>query len=330
MGRGLIAWSFLSACSLPLAQTGSGSIKLAVAWPQPAFRIHAIPDQTAELQISVSGEGLSSSLDTTLTRDAISRVVQLQVPVGNKQVQVRAFDANGTLLAEDRQTVVIQANQTSRLSMELQLVPVIKPSPSSASGPGEPGGQPSSQPSSPSSNASAEPESPRPSTEPSVTPSVDPSAQPSPQASATSFDGSGGSSSGGGASGGSTTTTTDTMTLSANPGNLSGDGFSTALKFSFTDPNVAADFQTYLTNNPTAPNWTCTDSSSNTGCGSFNSTSDPFVWTWTAASVTGSQFTLALSITGSTGKTYTNSVVVTVDTGTGTVSFGNGGFDGGQ
>ena len=331
LGKGLGLVLLLAACSAPTLSETSGRMRMAVQWPQAGFRTQAIPAETRSMTVSISGQGLAQSLARTLTRGSgDSQTLELQLPLGSKQVEVKAFNGAGDLVAEDRQQVEIQANQTARLEMSLQAVSPVQPQPGNGNNPGN--GGPTvpltngdGGPGSPSGNSSSSPDSPTASSEPSSAPSTSPSTAPTAGPTAQPASGGGG---GGGGSGSSTAAIT--ASLSADPTTISGMGFSTQLKINFSDANYAAAVASYLNSNPTALSWTCVDSTSTAGCGAFGATSDKLRWTWTSPGNQAGNFTLSFALTDQTGQNFNGNVMVTVNQGSGSLGLSNGGFDGGE
>ncbi|MEZ0367732.1 MAG: hypothetical protein ACAI44_01460, partial [Candidatus Sericytochromatia bacterium] len=93
---------------------------MAILWPE-TFRVQAIPDGTQSITVRISGAGLDTALERTLSRNSgAPQTLDLELPVGAKQVEVKALSDKGLSLAEDRQQVEIRPNQTTRLEMDLE------------------------------------------------------------------------------------------------------------------------------------------------------------------------------------------------------------------
>ncbi|MGE3724669.1 MAG: IPT/TIG domain-containing protein [Candidatus Sericytochromatia bacterium] len=121
-----------SPSTLNNASQSTGNLSLQIQWPQSDFKTQVIPVETQTLEFEIQGKGLQGPLRKVLQRrnnvSEISETVTL--PVGEKNVSVKAFDANKKLLALDNQTIEIRAGQRSRLVMELKpLGPSPLPSP---------------------------------------------------------------------------------------------------------------------------------------------------------------------------------------------------------
>lgn len=329
LGNGLGALLLLAACSAPILGPGRGSMQIAVKWPQAGFRTQTIPAAARSIAVSVSGQGLERPRRETLSRNGSeTQTLVIDLPLGSKQVEVKAFDGAGNLVAEDRQPVEIRVNQTARLEMSLQSVtPVIQqpgPNPgSTGTGTGNSGATDMPGASGGTDTSGNQPGA-GPSSQPSTSPSTPPSGTPSVAPSSTTVNGSSG---GGGGGGGSSVQVT--MTLTADPAALSGIGFSTQLKLSFSDAGYAASVSQYLSAHPGALTLSCADGSGNPSCASnFSTTSDPLRRTWTASQ--GGSFTLGADLTDQNNVHFNQTVTVTVNQGSGTIGLGNGGFDGGE
>ena len=102
----------------------SGRMAFRVMWPQRQFQVQVIPEATERLEIEIQGEKLPRPFRRVLRRSASRPEVQesLTLPEGSKTVLVKAYDTGQTLLAEARAEVMIVANETQQLEIELQEV----------------------------------------------------------------------------------------------------------------------------------------------------------------------------------------------------------------
>lgn len=158
---GLLAGAF--ACQPVGLGQGQGEVGLRVDFPAPAFQVQVIPATTARIEVVVSGEGMTSPLTSTLTKSSPSLVVS--VPAGSKQVQARAFDATGKVVADGSAAVTVIAR--SKVQARVTLAPT-------------PEASPSASPSGPAVDASGNPVSPPPDVQTSPPPSPTPTTSPTP------------------------------------------------------------------------------------------------------------------------------------------------------
>lgn len=320
----------IGSCTTPAGTTQTGSVHLAVLWPQSGFQIQSIPKETSQIEVRISGEGLSATRTESLKRSEGAQSLTLSLPVGKKRVQVSARSAGGDILAESVQdSVLIQANATTRLDMDLKEVELqATPTPASggAGGPNgtgsdEPGPSPgggegpdsSSGPGQPSASDNPQPPEPQPSSAPTAVPS------PAPSRSSNGSSGSGNNSS---------QPDLGIISLVANPNPVSGPSYPTELTANVRDVNHVLLDETY--------SWSCLDAAFQTQalgqpipCDNFvPEAADPRKAIWIAPD-TGGQFILKLTIQ-SGDITLSRSVQVTVQSGNGNLELDNGGFEGGE
>jgi hypothetical protein len=153
----------LAACQ-PLPHGGAGQIGMRVQFPGDGFQIKAIPDETASIRVTISGEGLTSPATSNLTRMQPSLLIK--VPEGAKTVSAVAVDAAGKTLAQGSATVTVIANVKVTAQVVLAPEPDVTPTPT-----------PSPTPSSPP-EPTATPTSNSPTPTPTTTPTPIPTATP--------------------------------------------------------------------------------------------------------------------------------------------------------
>lgn len=119
----LILMSGIYSCSV--FNSGDGYLRLGVAFPQKSFTLKFIPEDTANIRVEVSGEGLSSALSLSLTRNEPSRTVK--VPGGKKQVKATAFNQAGKVLATGSNSVDVIVDTNNRVEVTLEPVSVPEP-----------------------------------------------------------------------------------------------------------------------------------------------------------------------------------------------------------
>lgn len=99
---------------------GQGEIVLQIDWRSSRSRL--IPEGTARVDITITGDGLTTplldSIDRPSTDTAITRVYV--VPVGFKEIAAQAKDTSGQVLASGKATVTVLPNQ--RATAEVVLV----------------------------------------------------------------------------------------------------------------------------------------------------------------------------------------------------------------
>lgn len=156
----------LAAClPTPLGAAGHGKVAIAVRWPASAqYTLMAIPEGTRRVDVSISGVGipLESALKQSLTPEAgkAESDTFIEVPIGPKLVQAKAYDAAGKLLAQGEVQVLVSPNQVVDARVVLQ-PPGFSPPPS----------LPPSELPSESPSPQASPSSPEPSATNSAAPS---------------------------------------------------------------------------------------------------------------------------------------------------------------
>lgn len=101
---------------------GQLRFQLAIAQSAP-FSIQAIPSDTDSLRIVITGEGLSTPITQTLAikKGETTYTHQLSVPIGQKEVQVTAYQGEQTLAQGSGSTHII-ANQSTPLKLVLRPV----------------------------------------------------------------------------------------------------------------------------------------------------------------------------------------------------------------
>ncbi|MBI2264794.1 MAG: SBBP repeat-containing protein [Armatimonadetes bacterium] len=125
--------AFLAGCgsggggSVPLGiGTGGnrdGRIELRVAWPGIVSKGKLIPAAAEKMDVTVTGEGLSSPLIQSVLKSQVQNgqvtVSFSDVPVGYKTVEVRALSSAVVTVAHRTATFSVQENQTATVTTEL-------------------------------------------------------------------------------------------------------------------------------------------------------------------------------------------------------------------
>lgn len=327
----------LNSCALPgfssASHSDQGKLRFSVLWPQlQAFQIQLIPADTETLEVSISGQGLKASQVKTLTRKGSRARLQVELPVGPKQVRVKALDANHQILADGSTQVEILPNQTVQAEVELQAKPEEpqpEPSASHSGGSGNGSSSHGSPPSGPEPNPTGEnsgsdmptgsDSSPPPDTPPPV-PEVSPStdtASPQPSATATSHSGSRGGSS----SGSTSLTAPSILGITATPTTVSGLGYPSQIKVEVNDPSQTLQANSYT--------WTCIRPDTSTGCGSFAAPGNGPDVIWYAPMTSGGPYSLQVTLDNGIHSPVSTSIQITVNDGSGSADLSPGRYDNG-
>ncbi|MEB3222193.1 MAG: hypothetical protein VKS61_08965 [Candidatus Sericytochromatia bacterium] len=128
----LAAALVVSACSPELLAARSGRVALTVRWPEraAAFRILAIPADTARIAVTIRGEGIPDGkpLVAALVPGGAEQSTEfIDVPVGPKYIEATALDATGRATAGARQAIAVLPNVLVEARLVLQ--PLAEPSP---------------------------------------------------------------------------------------------------------------------------------------------------------------------------------------------------------
>lgn len=109
----------IASCSTPSNE--KGYIKVDFDFPQnTGFSTKAIPNTTTSFQISVQGDGLTSPIVKTITKDSTEKVLIQELPVGPKKIKVVALDNSQKTLAEAETDIDIKAGQINQATLELK------------------------------------------------------------------------------------------------------------------------------------------------------------------------------------------------------------------
>ncbi|GIW22239.1 MAG: hypothetical protein KatS3mg068_1246 [Candidatus Sericytochromatia bacterium] len=117
----------LISCSI--LDNNYGFMRASVKFPERAFNIKVIPDNTSVILVKVVGEGLNEPILFELDRNNTSKLLK-NVPEGNKDVNASAFDEEGNVIAKGQNSVNVIAQQLNTVEVELKLNDKIKPTPS--------------------------------------------------------------------------------------------------------------------------------------------------------------------------------------------------------
>lgn len=113
----------LMSCSVPVSNTNgnTGFIKLGFKFPQKTgFSVKAIPTETEAFQIKIQGDGLNEAIEKKITKENSDKVLIQEIPVGNKNVEVKAMDSSGKVLAQATSNIEIKGGQVNQLTLELK------------------------------------------------------------------------------------------------------------------------------------------------------------------------------------------------------------------
>lgn len=115
----LCTLSLISCTSINSSDTGS--IKMDFKFPKSnSFSIKAVPENTDSFQVSISGDGLSQSIEKKITKDSSGKVLIQAIPTGNKTVTVKAINSSGKVLAQASANTEIKTGEVNRVTMELK------------------------------------------------------------------------------------------------------------------------------------------------------------------------------------------------------------------
>lgn len=127
IGCSLLLASTACTTPTPISQSTSGSVKFKVQLPkaQQGFKIKVIPAATRAFSIQISGAGMDSARQDTLTFDSSGTASYKadKLPPGPKTVSVAALDAAGSELASGSTNVEIVPGQTATAELELKAAP---------------------------------------------------------------------------------------------------------------------------------------------------------------------------------------------------------------
>ncbi|MEK7433116.1 MAG: hypothetical protein AABZ74_08295 [Cyanobacteriota bacterium] len=123
---------FLGACSNPsdlvsLSNERTGSTSITFKFPsiKSSFGIKAIPLSTDSIEIDILGKGIDAPIKRTAKRsdadkDGNVKLTIKDLPAGEKNVKVSAFDANKKLVASGTDKTVIEADKVAKLTILLK------------------------------------------------------------------------------------------------------------------------------------------------------------------------------------------------------------------
>lgn len=106
--------------------TQQGEFAISIQWPEndeADFQIQAIPTQTSTLEVEIKDENTNEVIKKEIKRQGQSQERMLmKLSAGKKAIQVKAFDSNQKLLAQDSTRVLIEAGKKSTAILDLQAV----------------------------------------------------------------------------------------------------------------------------------------------------------------------------------------------------------------
>lgn len=135
----LITTVFLfNACNFNKNTTVSGDAYLVFKLSNSSFNIKKIPDNTDYLEITITGIGLENNkaIKKTVKKSEADEKGEIKLkikdlPIGNKEVLVEAFDTNKKSLALGKGAVLIIGGKVNTITIELKenTLPIVKKSP---------------------------------------------------------------------------------------------------------------------------------------------------------------------------------------------------------
>jgi|GEM_PF-4431335 len=116
---------FLGCSGSPSKLGGGGSLIVSCNFPE-SIKAKVIPENTFSILIQVSGVGLPSPLQATLTGEQREHTFT-NIPAGEKQVFAQALSLSGVVLASGNTSVIVPSGQTATANVTLEVVPTPTP-----------------------------------------------------------------------------------------------------------------------------------------------------------------------------------------------------------
>ncbi len=118
--NGLLLPIFILSCSVPTNNNEYGTVNINFKFPQKGFSIKAIPQETEYITmkiISINSETITKRINRS---DSGKKVSINNLSIGEKKVELQAFDKNNIELANTQGNVKIEAGKTSQVTLELK------------------------------------------------------------------------------------------------------------------------------------------------------------------------------------------------------------------
>jgi hypothetical protein len=103
----------------------TGTLVLRVQWPQIPTKSRIIPTSATEIDIEITGEGLTTAWTGKIIRPQDTLKINL-LPIGQKGITAKALDQNGKVLAVGYTSVVIEPNLVKDAAVGLDLTNELK------------------------------------------------------------------------------------------------------------------------------------------------------------------------------------------------------------
>ncbi|MBC7473667.1 MAG: hypothetical protein H7263_05205 [Candidatus Sericytochromatia bacterium] len=111
---------FILSCSVPTNNHEYGTVNINFKFPQKGFSIKAIPEETDYINMKISSN-TSETITKRINRNDSGKKVSINnLSIGEKKVEIQAFDKNNTELANTQGNVKIEAGKTSQITLELK------------------------------------------------------------------------------------------------------------------------------------------------------------------------------------------------------------------
>lgn len=114
----LLSTVFFS-CAISNNIKPTSELALGVKFPQK-FSIKTIPQETEKISIKISGQDLKDPVERSITRSDAGKVIFKDLPLGEKTVDIKAFDLKDNLLAQGSTSVKIEGGKVTTAIVELQ------------------------------------------------------------------------------------------------------------------------------------------------------------------------------------------------------------------
>lgn len=98
--------------------SNTGSLALKINWPQYSAKSKYIPSNTSKIDISITGEGLNSASNYSITYGQ-NNITLTGIPVGNKTADIAAKNANDDILAHRKVSFNIEGGKTTTTTIDL-------------------------------------------------------------------------------------------------------------------------------------------------------------------------------------------------------------------
>lgn len=105
---------------IPSVTTDTGSLEMQINWPEKEEGLSAqlIPSDTVKIEITITGPNISPPIIVYLSKGEKSKIIQ-DIPAGEVQIEFKALDANGKILAHRITHVKVIAGQSVSVNVIL-------------------------------------------------------------------------------------------------------------------------------------------------------------------------------------------------------------------